>query len=79
MSAPLGERLFDYMALAQRLRAALAERGGLSERQAAVQARVSPPTFWRAVNGDPSLTHETVLRLEAWIGAGAAEQQAVAA
>lgn len=66
-------QLFDSAAFARRLRALLAATG-LGVRQAAAQAGVSPSAMSRAASGWPQLSHENVLRLEAWMQAAAADQ-----
>ncbi len=64
---------FDAAAFAKRLRARM-DATGLGVRQAAAQAGVSPSAMSRAASGWPQLSHENVLRLEAWMQADARDQ-----
>lgn len=61
------DRLFDSQAFARRLRAAMDERPDVTWRDLVAQARVSKATISRALNAEPNLSHENVLRLQAWI------------
>lgn len=66
MSRPaLHGPLFDAAAFGNRVAQAVAAVGG--GRKAAPLAGVSTATLSRACNGWPNLSHEAVLRLEAWM------------
>lgn len=65
------EPLFDSLGFARRLRALMVELTPLSYRDAAAQAGVSAATFSRASTGEPTLSHEAVLRITAWMEAKA--------
>lgn len=66
--------LFDAQAFARDLSAAVERAGGM--RRAAADCGVSAPTISRACAGWTSLSHESYLRLTAWM---ARQQEGVAA
>lgn len=61
------EPMFDSLGFARELRAVMVELTPLTYRDAAAQAGVSGATFTRATKGEPNLSHETYLRLSAWM------------
>ncbi|PZQ63383.1 MAG: hypothetical protein DI570_09325 [Phenylobacterium zucineum] len=69
-----GGPLFDATAFARRLSAAVDVAGG--QRATARAAGVSAATVNRACKGWPDLSHENVLRLEAWMDGQHQEQAA---